>query len=95
MLISNFLSSDLYFKALDINAWGWPVWPEEYKDHKSSAVTQFAAENIDAVTYWMYLQFIADEQLQQVDALAKELGMKIGLYRDLAVGADRGGAELR
>ena len=83
-----------HFKALDINAWGWPVWPEEYKDHKSSAVTQFAAENIDAVTYWMYLQFIADEQLQKIDALAKELGMKIGLYRDLAVGADRGGAEV-
>ncbi len=83
-----------HFKALDINAWGWPVWPEEYKDHKSDAVAKFAEENTDAITYWMYLQFIADEQLQKVDQLAKDLGMKIGLYRDLAVGADRGGAEV-
>ena len=83
-----------HFKALDINAWGWPVWPEEYKDHKSDAVKQFTEENQDAIHYWSYLQFIADEQLQMVDRLAKELGMKIGLYRDLAVGADRGGAEV-
>jgi len=83
-----------HFKALDINAWGWPVWPEEYKDHKSPAVAKFAVENQDAITYWTYLQFIADEQLQRVNQLAQELGMKIGLYRDLAVGADRGGAEV-
>lgn len=83
-----------YFKSKDINAWGWPVWPEEYRDHNSEAVQQFAAEHQDAVNYWKYLQFIADEQLQQVDALAKKLGMKVGLYRDLAVGADRGGAEV-
>ncbi len=83
-----------HFKALDINAWGWPVWPEAYKDHKSAEVAEFAAQNEEAITYWMYLQFIADEQLQQVDQLAKDLGMKIGLYRDLAVGADRGGAEV-
>lgn len=83
-----------HFKARDINAWGWPVWPQAYQDHKSSAVAQFAEENPDAVTYWMYLQFVADEQLQQIHNLCQELGMKIGLYRDLAVGADRGGAEV-
>lgn len=83
-----------HFKQLDINAWGWPVWPDAYKDHHSDAVHQFALDNEDAVNYWTYLQFIADEQLQSADQLAKELGMTIGLYRDLAVGADRGGAEV-
>ena len=83
-----------HFKALDINAWGWPVWPEAYQDYRSEAVAEFAAEHERELNYWTYLQFIADEQLQNVNQLAKDLGMKIGLYRDLAVGADRGGAEV-
>ncbi|WP_320822121.1 4-alpha-glucanotransferase [Reinekea sp.] len=83
-----------HFKSLDINAWGWPVWPEAYQDYRSQAVVQFAVEHQHELNYWTYLQFIADEQLQNVNQLAKDLGMKIGLYRDLAVGADRGGAEV-
>lgn len=83
-----------YFKAKDINAWGWPTWPEAYQDHHSEAVRAFAQSHADEITYYQYLQFIADEQLQAVNRLAHELGMKIGLYRDLAVGADRGGAEI-
>ncbi|MFC3852664.1 4-alpha-glucanotransferase [Salinispirillum marinum] len=83
-----------HFKALDINAWGWPVWPEAYRDHHSPAVTEFAATHESAVNYAMYLQFIADEQLRAVNAAADAQGMPVGLYRDLAVGADRGGAEI-
>lgn len=83
-----------HFKALDINAWGWPVWPEAYQRHDSPEVEAFAAEHEEALLYAMYLQFIADEQLRQVNQVADELGMVVGLYRDLAVGADRGGAEI-
>ncbi len=83
-----------HFKAKDINHWGWPVWPEAYQYHHSKAVADYAQKNEEEILYWCYLQFIADEQLQAIDKLAKELGMKIGLYRDLAVGADRGGAEV-
>ncbi len=83
-----------HFKAKDINAWGWPKWPEEYQDHHSDAVKRFTETHADDVTYYQYLQFLADEQLQAANRLATELGMKIGLYRDLAVGADRGGAEI-
>ncbi|WLD59294.1 4-alpha-glucanotransferase [Salinispirillum sp. LH 10-3-1] len=83
-----------HFKALDINAWGWPVWPEAYQRHDSPEVQAFAAEHEEALLYSMYLQFIADEQLRQVNQVAEDLGMAVGLYRDLAVGADRGGAEI-
>ena len=56
-----------HFKALDINAWGWPVWPEAYQDYRSEAVAEFAAEHERELNYWTYLQFIADEQLQNVN----------------------------
>lgn len=42
-----------------------------------------------------YLQWRADEQLADCQRLARELGMAIGLVRDLAVGAVGGGAEVQ
>ena len=83
-----------HFRQQDPMAWGWPCWPEAYQDHHSDAVQAFAAEHDDDITYFQYLQFVADEQLQAIDRQTKARGMRIGLYRDLAVGADRGGAEV-
>lgn len=83
-----------HFRQQDPMAWGWPCWPKDYQDHHSEAVQSFAAEHDDDITYFQYLQFVADEQLRAVDRQAKARGMRIGLYRDLAVGADRGGAEV-
>lgn len=83
-----------YFKARDINAWGWPVWPSAYQASDSPEVQAFAEVHADRVQYYLYLQFIANEQLQGVNEVAKTSGMTLGVYRDLAVGADRGGAEV-
>ena len=73
--------------------WGWPVWPEEYRCPESSAVTAFAADHVERVEYFQYLQWLAAQQLEQVGALADEKGMGIGLYQDIAVGVDLGGAD--
>jgi 4-alpha-glucanotransferase len=71
----------------------WHRWPEDYRDPTSPAVKRFAAENRGRVDFLVWLQWIADEQLGAAAAAAAERGMAIGLYRDLAVGADRAGAE--
>lgn len=83
-----------HFNKQDSAAWGWPCWPDAFQDHHSQAVRDFAAGHYDDITYFQYLQFIVDEQLQAIDCQARARGMRIGLYRDLAVGADRGGAEV-
>jgi 4-alpha-glucanotransferase len=44
--------------------------------------------------FYLYLQFIANEQLQACQLNAKQCGMSIGLIRDLAVGAVSQGAEV-
>ncbi len=41
----------------------------------------------------MYLQWIADDQIKEAQALAEEKGMAVGLYRDLAVGVADSGSE--
>lgn len=80
-------------KAQDDSIWGWPVFPEAYQHFNNEAVQTFIAENRDMVEFYMYMQWIADTQLDAVQKLAKERGMSIGLYRDLAVGVCDSGAD--
>jgi len=73
--------------------WGWPSWPEEYRDPTSSAVERFARERAEDVEYFQYLQWLAAEQLAAAQSTARELGMAIGIYGDVAVGANPAGSE--
>jgi len=47
-----------------------------------------------SIMFHCYLQWLADGQLAACQQMAKSLGMKVGLVRDLAVGADGGCAEV-
>jgi 4-alpha-glucanotransferase len=71
----------------------WHDWPEEYRKPDSPAVARFAEEHRQRLDFLTWLQWIADEQLGAAAAAARDGGMEVGLYRDLAVGADRAGAE--
>jgi 4-alpha-glucanotransferase len=46
------------------------------------------------VRFYLFLQYMADQQYQRASAVADERGMTIGLYRDLAVGVSEGSAEV-
>ncbi|MEH0667438.1 4-alpha-glucanotransferase [Vibrio scophthalmi] len=85
------LHSELHAK--DSNVWGWPVFPEQYRHFDNSAVQAFIKQNQDKVHLYMYLQWVADTQINEAQALAEEKGMSVGLYRDLAVGVADSGAE--
>lgn len=76
------------------NAWGWPVWPEALKDYHTPEVEAWIAAHQQDVDFFLYLQFVADEQLAVADARAKASGMVMGLYRDLAVGVSEGSTEI-
>jgi (1->4)-alpha-D-glucan 1-alpha-D-glucosylmutase len=69
-------------------------WPEEYRRAGTESVRAFAREHADRVSYHVFLQYLADGQLKASSEIALETGMRLGLYRDLAVGADRGGSEI-
>ncbi|HXU42035.1 MAG TPA: malto-oligosyltrehalose synthase [Burkholderiales bacterium] len=72
----------------------WRRWPDEYLSPSSPAVKRFAAKRARRVGFHAWLQALAREQLDAVQARALKLGMPVGLYVDLALGADRGGAEV-
>lgn len=78
--------------AADPSVWGWPAWPPELQRHDSAAVQAFEREHADEVQYRYWLQWLAHEQLAQAQRHARSL-MPLGLYCDLAVGANEGGSE--
>jgi 4-alpha-glucanotransferase len=80
-----------HFAATAGHGADWHSWPAEYRDASSAAVARFAEEHSDSVTLYAWMQWLADQQLAAAAAAAGD--MRIGLYRDLAVGTDSSGAE--
>ncbi len=79
--------------TVDASVWGWPAWPEEYRDPAGEAATRFAAERLERIEYYEYLQWQADRQLARAAARCEALGLAVGLYLDLAVSVDRAGSD--
>jgi 4-alpha-glucanotransferase len=82
-----------HFDRADSSGGGWPAWPERYRDPASPAVAQYFAEHTERVEFFAYLQWQADLQLAAACGRASVPALSVGLYRDLAVSVDRGGAE--
>jgi 4-alpha-glucanotransferase len=83
-----------YLYQQDSMHWGWPNWPEEYRDPQSDAVQAFAVKHQAELDFYCYLQFMAQQQLAQAQQVAKDAGMLLGLYRDLAVGVSEASTEM-
>lgn len=73
---------------------GWKAWEEEYRNSNSLAVAEYAKKHHERVGFFKYLQFEAERQFDAVKKHIDEQGLKIGLYRDLAVGVCQNSAEL-
>jgi 4-alpha-glucanotransferase len=71
----------------------WHSWPAPMRDPRSPQVAAFAAARRDRVEFFQFLQWEADRQLAVASRAGRDAGLSIGLYRDLAVGADPNGAE--
>ena len=78
----------------ELGSGGWQSWPKQYRDPASPSVRRFAERKKERVEFHAYLQWNARQQLDLAQRRAQELGMPVGLYFDLALGADRGGAEV-
>jgi 4-alpha-glucanotransferase len=71
----------------------WQEWPEPLRRPDSPAVAEFGRAHAARVEFFEFLQWQADRQLAAAQARAMERGLSVGIYRDLAVGADRSGAD--
>jgi 4-alpha-glucanotransferase len=80
-----------FFRYTDPSTYGWQQWPAEYRSPHSPAVADFVEEHRDRVEFYLYLQWVAREQL--TDAARESRHAGVALYCDLAVGVEHNGAD--
>ena len=71
----------------------WRQWPAGMHEPDAPAVRSHAAANAERVDFHRWLQFECDRQLRDVADRARSLGMRIGVYQDLAIGTHPGGSD--
>ena len=73
---------------------GWCAWDKDLQNPNSVKVNEFKKSHTKEIEFFKFMQFEADRQLKEVYAEVKNLGLKVGLYRDLPVGVCKDSAEL-
>jgi 4-alpha-glucanotransferase len=71
----------------------WQAWPTEWQS-ASQALARFRVDGEGDAAFYAFVQWVADEQLGACARMAKDLGLPVGLYLDVAVGVDAGGADV-
>ncbi|MDF1505579.1 4-alpha-glucanotransferase, partial [Roseisolibacter sp. H3M3-2] len=89
---ATFQALDEHFRPLGCG-W-WPEWPEEVRDPRGPGIAAFRAANAEAVDFHRWCQFELDRQLGAAAAEARALGLPVGLYEDLAIGASPAGSDV-
>lgn len=83
---ATFMALQQHFAGDDLSRFAWWTWPEDCQRPDGDGVARFRRERPDRVTFHAWLQWIADGQLRDAAEAGREAGLRIGIYRDLAVG---------
>ncbi|MBU1223711.1 MAG: malto-oligosyltrehalose synthase [Gammaproteobacteria bacterium] len=81
-----------HFRKADSGVWGWPAWPQAWRDPQAPEVAAFCESHLERVEYFEYLQWQAFGQLGAAGTRSWERGLGVGMMLDLAVGVAEGGA---
>ncbi len=81
------------FEQADPPTWVWWEWPTSLKNPQSAEIAAFRRLHSREVLFYAYLQWLTEQQLEQVAERTREAGMPVGLYLDLALGSERAGSD--
>jgi 4-alpha-glucanotransferase len=71
----------------------WRDWPEELRHPSSPEIVAWRAAHADRIERHLWMQWLLDEQMEQTQEAAVEVGMRAGVIHDLAVGVAGEGAD--
>ena len=71
----------------------WWEWPAPWRTPDEDALATLRQTDGEEIGFFEFVQWIADEQLAQCADKAHQLGLPLGLYLDVAVGVEAGGAD--
>jgi 4-alpha-glucanotransferase len=64
----------------------WWEWPDPWRTPTDGALASLRASDGDAMAFFEFVQWLADQQLQACCRRARDLSLPLGLYLDVAVG---------
>ena len=88
-LLSRFACFEMLRHKFDKPWWEWPEQWRQPNEAKCARLRQ--GPDAAEIEFVEFVQWIADRQLQACQDLASRLGMKVGLYLDVAVGVQSDG----
>jgi 4-alpha-glucanotransferase len=88
-LLSRFACFEVLRHKFDLPWWEWPVDWRKPIDAKCAELRR--GEDAAGIEFVEFVQWTADRQLRSCRDLARRLGMKLGLYLDVAVGVQSDG----
>ncbi len=71
----------------------WWEWPPEWRVPTVAGLARLNESDAEEIGFYEFVQWNADRQLRACRERARALGLLIGLYIDVAVGVDAGGAD--
>lgn len=71
----------------------WWEWPAEWREPDAQSLQRLRDEAGAELEYYEFVQWVADRQLGACQEAARRRGLPVGLYVDLAVGVEPGGAD--
>lgn len=91
---ATYCALDEHLHARNPGMWTWPDWPAPYRDPDSLETQAFRKKHWRLVLFYGYVQWQLSAQLAAAQARARQRGLSIGLYHDLALATDSFGADL-
>ena len=91
---ATYCALDEHLHARHPDLWTWPDWPAPYRDPDSPQTQAFRKQHWRLVLFYCYAQWQLDLQLAEAQRYARQKGLSIGLYHDLALATDNFGADL-
>jgi len=82
-ILAKFAAFEFLRRKLGVS---WPEWPPAWRRPDSPAVADLRETHAGELGYFEFVQWLAHEQLERCRARARERGLSIGLYLDVAVG---------
>ena len=91
---ATYCALDEWIHLRNPDVWLWTEWPEPFRDPDSPETAAFRKKHWRLVLFYQYLEWQIDLQLSAAQQHARDKGLSIGLYHDLALATDRYGSDL-
>jgi 4-alpha-glucanotransferase len=91
---ATYCALDRWIHSRHPDIWLWTEWPEPFRNPDSAETQAFAKKHWRLVLFYQYLEWQIDLQLRAAQQHARDRGLSIGLYHDLALATDRFGSDL-